>query len=79
MLDERTGKEKKTPVVYLFNATSFEKPSALIKEFQGTCLQDFEKTSITETKIVDIIEVINERSAITETNIKESIEQPTSI
>lgn len=79
MLDERTGKEKKIPVVYLFNAASFEKASALIKEFQTTCLQDFEKTSITETKIVDIIEVINERSAITESNITESIEQPTSI
>lgn len=58
MLDER-GKEKKIPLVCLFNAASFEKASALIKEFQATCLQDFEKTSIIETKIVDIIEVVN--------------------
>lgn len=58
-IDERTGKEKKIPYIYLFKAASFEKASVLVKEMLATTLQDYEKTAITETNIIDIIEIVN--------------------
>lgn len=60
-LDEKSGEEKKSPVIYLVKASSLDAALKIITEYFRDDMRDYE------------------RSAITETNIKESIEQPTSI
>lgn len=53
-LDERTAKEKRTSVTYLVQATSFDNAVQNINAaMQGTMI-DYEKSNITETKIIDV-------------------------
>lgn len=54
--DDRTGKEKKTPHIYLVQAESFKQASAEIDEFLKNSLSDYEKNTITETNIIELIQ-----------------------
>ena len=55
-LDERTEKEKKTLVAYLFQAGNIDKARSYIKEFMGSTMSDCDVASISETQIIDIFE-----------------------
>lgn len=55
-IDDRTGKEKKTPHIYLVQAESFKQASAEIAEFLKNSLSDYEKNTITETNIIELIQ-----------------------
>lgn len=55
-LDERTEKEKKTLVMYLFQAANIDKTRSYIKEFMSNSMTDYDVHSISETQILDIFE-----------------------
>ena len=55
-LDERTDKEKKTLVTYLFQAANIDKARSYIKEFMDNSMCDYDVASISETQIIDIFE-----------------------
>lgn len=55
-LDERTDKEKKTLVTYLFQAVNIDKARSYIKEFMSNSMTDYDVHSISETQILDIFE-----------------------
>lgn len=55
-LDEQTGKEKKSSVTYLLNAANVNIAVRNIDDLMGdTC--DYEQSHITETKIVEVLEL----------------------
>lgn len=56
LLDERTGKEKKTQVVILEQASCIEKARKNIVEMMSDSTFDYEIKSITERPIIDIFE-----------------------
>lgn len=55
-LDERTEKEKKTLVAYLFQAANIDKARSYIKEFMSNSMTDYDVASISETQVLDIFE-----------------------
>ena len=55
-LDERTEKEKKTLVTYLFQAANIDKARSYIKEFMNSSMSDYDVASISETQVLDIFE-----------------------
>lgn len=55
-LDERTEKEKKTLVTYLFQAANIDKARSYINEFMGNSMSDYDVASISETQVLDIFE-----------------------
>ena len=55
-LDERTDKEKRTLVTYLFQAANIDKARSYIKEFMGNSMSDYDVASISETQVLDIFE-----------------------
>ena len=55
-LDERTDKEKRTLVTYLFQAANIDKTRSYIKEFMGNSMSDYDVASISETQVLDIFE-----------------------
>ena len=55
-LDERTEKEKKTLITYLFQAANIDKTRSYIKEFMSNSMTDYDVHSISETQILDIFE-----------------------
>lgn len=55
-LDEKTGKEKRTIVVYLVQAASLDKARAYIKEEMNKTMNDYEVVSISETPLLDVFE-----------------------
>lgn len=55
-LDERTEKEKRTLVTYLFQATNIDKARSYIKEFMSNSMTDYDVASISETQVLDIFE-----------------------
>lgn len=55
-LDERTDKEKRTLVTYLFQAANIDKVRSYIKEFMGNSMSDYDVASISETQVLDIFE-----------------------
>lgn len=55
-LDERTEKEKKTLVTYLFQAANIDKARAYVKEVMEKTMIDYEVVSISETPVLDIFE-----------------------
>lgn len=55
-LDEKSGKEKRTPIIYLVQATSLDNAVQNIGvAMQGTMI-DYAKSSVAETKILDVFE-----------------------
>lgn len=55
-LDERTNKEKKTLVTYLFQAVNIDKARSYIKEFMNSSMNDYDVASISETQVLDLFE-----------------------
>lgn len=55
-IDDRTGKEKKFSHIYLVQAESFKQASAEIDELLNNSLSDYEKNTITETNIIELIQ-----------------------
>lgn len=53
-LDERTGKEKKSPVVFLVQAKSNETASNNMKALMADCA-DYELADVIETSVVDVL------------------------
>ena len=54
-IDEKSGKEKKTPFYYLVQANSMEKVNNTIKELMGSTMIDYSVAQITETNYSEII------------------------
>lgn len=59
-LDEKTDKEKRTPVTYLVQAASLDKARAYVKEVMEKTLIDYDVISILETHFVDVFEHNNQ-------------------
>ena len=55
-IDEKTDKEKKTPVYYLVQAGSFEGARKNIDEAMGGTMIDYIIDTVGETKIMDVFE-----------------------
>ena len=55
-LDERTEKEKYTQVYYLVQASSFDNCKETIRSFMGLAMIDYQIVSVSETKVIDVIE-----------------------
>lgn len=55
-IDEKTDKEKKTPVYYLVQAGSFEGSRKNIDEVMGGTMIDYIIDTVGETKIMDVFE-----------------------
>lgn len=55
-LDEKTDKEKRTPVTYLVQAASLDKARAYVKEVMEKTLIDYDVISISETHFIDVFE-----------------------
>lgn len=54
-IDERTEREKKTPVFYLVQAGSFGAAKKSIDDIMGGTMIDYSIAKIEETKIIDVI------------------------
>lgn len=57
-LDEEKGVEKKTAVTMMVQATDTKEADKYLREKLSTTLSDWEISSITETKIVDVLHPI---------------------
>lgn len=56
ILDEKSGKEKRSNVTYLVQAGSFNGAVKHIEEVMSTSMQDYVIANLTETKILDVYE-----------------------
>ncbi len=59
-LDEKTDKEKRSPVTYLVQAANLDKARAYVKEVMGKTLIDYDVISISETHFLDVFEHNNQ-------------------
>lgn len=59
-LDEKTDKEKRTPVTYLVQAASLDKARAYVKEVMEKTLIEYDVISISETHFIDVFEHNNQ-------------------
>ena len=59
-LDEKTDKEKRSPVTYLVQAASLDKARAYVKEVMEKTLIDYDVISISETHFIDVFEHNNQ-------------------
>lgn len=59
-LDEKTDKEKRTPVTYLVQAASLDKARAYVKEVMEKTLIDYDVIFISETHFLDVFEHKNQ-------------------
>ncbi len=59
-LDEKTGREKRSPVTYLVQAASLDKARAHVKEVMEKTLIDYDVISISETHFIDVFEHNNQ-------------------
>ena len=55
-IDERTEKEKRSAVTYLVQAATLDGAVTHINEVMGSTMIDYEKSNISETKIMDVFE-----------------------
>lgn len=55
-IDEKTEKEKRSAVTYLVQAGTFDGAVKNINEVMGSTMIDYEKSNISETKIIDVFE-----------------------
>lgn len=55
-IDEKTEKEKKTPVSYLVQAASFDDCKNTIRKLMDDTIIDYQISSVAETKILDVFE-----------------------
>jgi hypothetical protein len=54
-LNERTGKERKTPIMHLVQASSVDKARKYTDEFYSQTMTDFTINEVVETKITDVV------------------------
>lgn len=59
-IDEKTEKEKRSNVTYLVQAASFDGAVKNINEVMDGTMIDYEKSNISETKIMDVFEYTKE-------------------
>lgn len=57
IIDEKTDKEKRSTVNYLFNAGSIEAAVKDVTEVMASTMIDYVITAVTETQIMDVIEL----------------------
>ena len=55
-IDEKTCKEKRSNIIYLVNAGSFDGASKALSEIMKDCMADFVKSNISDTMIMDVYE-----------------------
>lgn len=55
-IDEKTDKEKKTAVVYLFNAGNIDSAKKSVDEVMEQSMIDYKTTNIAETRIMDVFD-----------------------
>ena len=55
-IDEKTGKEKRSNVVYLMQAATLDKARQYVSEVMDKTVIDYEVVSISETPIMDVFE-----------------------
>lgn len=55
-IDEKTGKEKRSNVVYLVQAESLDKARQYVKDVMAKTMVDYEVVSISETLLLDVFE-----------------------
>lgn len=55
-LDEKTEKEKRTPVMYLVQASTLAQSVKYIEDVMGNTMIDYAISSVSETKIMDVFE-----------------------
>jgi len=53
-VDERSGREKKTPVYYLIQASDIDDARKRTDRFMDTSMQDYTTEAVSETKVVDV-------------------------
>lgn len=56
-LDEKTGKEKRSNVVYLMQSASLNKACKSIDEIMNGTMTDYNSMSLQETRIMDVFEL----------------------
>ena len=60
-IDERTEKEKRSAATYLVQAATLDGAVKNINEVMGTTMIDYEKSNISETKVLDVFEYVAEK------------------
>ena len=55
-IDEKTGKEKRSNVIYLVQAESLDKARQYVKDVMAKTMIDYEVVSISETPLFDVFE-----------------------
>jgi len=62
-IDEKTAKEKRSAVTYLVQAATLDGAVKNINEVMNGTMIDYEKSNIAETKIMDVFEYAQDKSA----------------
>ena len=62
-IDEKTEKEKRSNVTYLVQAATLDGAVTHINEVMGSTMIDYTKSNIAETKIMDVFEYAQDKSA----------------
>lgn len=56
IIDEKTEREKKSPVLYLVQASSFDECKSTIRQMMDHTIIDYQVSMVSETKIIDVFE-----------------------
>ena len=72
-IDERTEKEKRSNVTYLVQAATLDGAVKNINEVMGGTMIDYEKSNIAETKVMDVFEYAQDKSAELMTRMAEEL------
>ena len=72
-IDEKTEKEKRSNVYYLVQAATLDGAVKNINEVMNGTMIDYEKSNIAETKIIDVFEYAQDKSAELMTRMAEEL------
>ena len=72
-IDEKTEKEKRSNVTYLVQAATLDGAVKNINEVMDGTMIDYEKSNIAETKIIDVFEYAQDKSAELMTRMAEEL------
>lgn len=72
-IDEKTEKEKRSNVTYLVQAATLDGAVKNINEVMDGTMIDYEKSNIAETKIIDVFEYAQDKSADLMTRMAEEL------
>ena len=62
-IDEKTEKEKRSAVTYLFQAGTFDNALKAVNEVMGGTMMDYVTAKIEETKLMDVFEYVSKGKA----------------